>query len=221
MKKVLAFSPHMTPWGSCIYQEWTLGFCPDNPAGLLIPTWISLVKLPMEYKPVEGLIAASLGTVYATDSQNHKLRDPRFCVGLDLANGWPACITVQGIHLGRNINIAINYEHAPVRCRFCLSLCHKVADCSELKKPGNQERNLQLSPVTDPTQGRTEQGGVDQEGFQQVAHRKCRKGKQAASSSARITPQQWPEGFEQGLEYDQNTSEAMEIGEPSRDLAWD
>jgi hypothetical protein len=39
-KKVLALTPHATPWGVCIYQGWTLGFDPDYPAGLLILTWI-------------------------------------------------------------------------------------------------------------------------------------------------------------------------------------
>jgi hypothetical protein len=51
-RKLLALIPHTTPWGTGIYQEWIPGFNPDNPVGLKIPTWISLVKLPLEYIPV-------------------------------------------------------------------------------------------------------------------------------------------------------------------------
>ncbi|KAG0593967.1 hypothetical protein M758_UG036100 [Ceratodon purpureus] len=41
LRKVLSFTPHITPWGSCIYQEWVAGFDPDAPSGLKIPSWLS------------------------------------------------------------------------------------------------------------------------------------------------------------------------------------
>ena len=60
-RKLLALTPHSTPWKNCVYQERTPDFDPDCPTGLFVPAWISLVKLPYDFKPVEGLIAASLG----------------------------------------------------------------------------------------------------------------------------------------------------------------
>ncbi|KAG0575157.1 hypothetical protein KC19_VG322700 [Ceratodon purpureus] len=142
-KKVLALTPLPTPWGQCIFQEWEPNFNPDYPAGLKLPTWISLTKLPHEFKPVEGLIAATLGPVYQADPQNKFLRDPRFCVGLDLTQGWPSALAVRG--LGNHLNtIILNYEHAPIRCRFCLNLNHRVADCDELKLNGS------MSPTAPP-----------------------------------------------------------------------
>jgi hypothetical protein len=131
-KKVLALTPHITPWGVCIYQGWTPGFDPDYPAGLLIPTWISLVKLPHEYKPIEGYLASTIGPIYTVDQANATLRDPRFCVGLDVSDGWPSALKIPGL-LGRDISVLINYEHAPVRCRFCFSLNHRVPDYMALK----------------------------------------------------------------------------------------
>ncbi|KAG0575817.1 hypothetical protein KC19_5G032900 [Ceratodon purpureus] len=133
--KVLALTPHVTPWGTCVYQEWEPGFNPDYPEWLRIPTWIQLVKLPHEFKPVEGYIASCLGPVYLADSENANNRDPRFCVGIDAAKGWPSTVRVVGID-GRVNTILVNYEHVPVRCRFCLSLNHRVADCVALKLNG-------------------------------------------------------------------------------------
>ncbi|KAG0596899.1 hypothetical protein M758_UG293700 [Ceratodon purpureus] len=66
------------------------------------------------------------------DPHNNLIRDPRFCVGLDLSLGWPSALEVIGIGRHRN-TLLINYEHAPVRCRFCFSLTHRVADCTDLK----------------------------------------------------------------------------------------
>jgi hypothetical protein len=41
-KKVLALTPHATPWRTCIYQEWTPSFDPNYPVGLKIPTSVLL-----------------------------------------------------------------------------------------------------------------------------------------------------------------------------------
>ncbi|KAG0571997.1 hypothetical protein KC19_VG060300 [Ceratodon purpureus] len=86
-------------------------------------------------KPLEGYIASALGPVYVADPQNSRLRDPRFCVGLDLTDGWPSALRIVGLG-GHEHCLLVNYDHAPVRCRFCLSLKHKVADCEELRNNG-------------------------------------------------------------------------------------
>jgi hypothetical protein len=135
-RAVLSLTPHATSWGTCIYQEWVPNFDPDFPTGMKFPTWISLVKLPHEYKPFEGLIAASLSPIHAADPLNKNLRDPRFCIGLDVGFGWPSAIETKGL-FGKSIVMLINYEDTPVRCRFCLPLNHKVGDCVALKlNPG-------------------------------------------------------------------------------------
>jgi hypothetical protein len=131
-KHLLSLTPHTTPWGTCIYQEWIPNFDPDYPTSMKIPTWLSLVKLPHEYKPFEGLIVASLGPVYIVDPLNKQLRDPRFCVGLDVSFGWPSAIETHGMN-GAILVTLVNYDDAPVRCRFCLSLNHKVSECVALK----------------------------------------------------------------------------------------
>ena len=91
-KSILVLTPHQTPWGQCVYQEWVPNFNHDYPSGLRLPEWVSLMKLPHEFKPVEGLVAASLGPVYKADTQNKFLRDHRFCIRLDLTQGWPSAI---------------------------------------------------------------------------------------------------------------------------------
>ncbi|KAG0584557.1 hypothetical protein KC19_3G217600 [Ceratodon purpureus] len=134
-RQILSLTPHVTKWGTCIYQEWEPGFDPDEPAGLKILSWINLVRLPHEFKPLEGLIASSLGPVYTADPLNGNLRDPRFCVRIDARGGWPSAINLVGIG-GKHSTILVNYAHIPARCRFCLSLSHKVADCVSLKLNG-------------------------------------------------------------------------------------
>ncbi|KAG0594795.1 hypothetical protein M758_UG110400 [Ceratodon purpureus] len=86
-REVLSFTPHATQWGTCVYHEWVSGFDPDNPCGLKIPSWISLVKLPHEFKPFEGFIASALGPVYQADPVNNNRRDSRFCIGIGAAFG--------------------------------------------------------------------------------------------------------------------------------------
>ncbi|KAG0623894.1 hypothetical protein M758_3G209300 [Ceratodon purpureus] len=159
-KMVLALTPHNTPWGICVYQEWVNNFNPDNPTGLRIPVWISLLKLPHEFKPLEGYVAASLGPVYMADSQNKHNRDPRFCVGLDLAQGWPSAIELDGLE-GKSNTILVNYDQAPVRCKFCYSLRHKVADCLELKFNGAGSGLGSRRPSSGPTRNTRANSDVD------------------------------------------------------------
>ena len=109
-KNVLALTLLNTPWGQCIFQEWKPNFNPDYPDGFKLPTWISLTKIPHEFKPVEGLIAATLGRVYYADPHNKFLRDPRFCVGMDMTMKWPSALVVHGI--GNHLNtIVLNLVH--------------------------------------------------------------------------------------------------------------
>ena len=110
---------------------------------------LSLVKLPHEFKPVEGLIAASLGPVYAANPHNIHLQDPCFCIGIDITAGWPLTVALKGLE-GKLNTILINYEHTPMRCQFCLSLNHRVADCVALKLNGVDEAFHRGKPASKP-----------------------------------------------------------------------
>jgi hypothetical protein len=136
------------------------------------------VKLPLEYKPVQGHIAAQLGTVYLADPCNNVHRNPNFCIGLNIDQGWLAAISVQGLW-NQRIEVLVNYLHTPLHCKFCLFMYHKVADCPELKhsSPTNQ---LETPPQPQlPTPKRsyvavTKQPQVDADGFTVVTHRSHR-----------------------------------------------
>ncbi|KAG0594494.1 hypothetical protein M758_UG082300 [Ceratodon purpureus] len=95
---------------------------------------------------MEGLIAARLGPVYQADPHNKFLRNPRFCVGLDLTKGWPSALEVIGLDNHSN-TIVLNYDHAPIRCRFCTNLNQKVADCAELRCNGIQSFEAPMRDV--------------------------------------------------------------------------
>ncbi|KAG0593962.1 hypothetical protein M758_UG035600 [Ceratodon purpureus] len=96
-RSFLLLTPHATPWGSCVYQEWIPRFDPNDPSALRIPTWLNLVQLPHEFKHLEGFIASSLGLVFRADRLNCNLRDPQFCIGIDACNGWPFAISLIGL----------------------------------------------------------------------------------------------------------------------------
>lgn len=137
--RLIALSPFVSKHGTAIFQEWVEAFDPDNPVGLRIPTWISFVKLPFEFRPLTVFLASCLGTVYATDPSNHAHRDPRVCIGLDVRQGRPGAIELSSPDHSRRTTVLVNYEHAPIRCRFCLSLFHKIVDCPARENPANSQ----------------------------------------------------------------------------------
>ena len=79
-QRELLLTLHITPWRTCIYQEWVLEFDDENPSSLIVPTWISLMRLPLEFREFKSKLAAHIGMVYAEDTNNRHSRDPRVCV---------------------------------------------------------------------------------------------------------------------------------------------
>jgi hypothetical protein len=59
-------------------------FNPNRPLGVYIPTWISLIGLPLEYIKFAQSIASVVGKVLWEDASRDRNVHPRFCVGMDL-----------------------------------------------------------------------------------------------------------------------------------------
>ncbi|KAG0594153.1 hypothetical protein M758_UG052700 [Ceratodon purpureus] len=200
---VFALTPHTSPWGTCIYQESVPNFDPEFPGWLRIPTWISLVKLTQEFKPVEGYIALALGPIYAADPLNGTLRDPRFCVDIDASQEWPSGLCIKGME-GVINSILISYEHVPMRCKFCMSLNHRVADCGELKsnRVNQQIKNgvNRVNRVNEQIKNGVNQqikGGLKMESINRSRMESIDRSKMESISRSRVD-QEWSQSADQG-----------------------
>lgn len=63
--------------------------------GPLVPTWLTLKKLPCQFACVAKDIASNLGKVLAADEKNNIFSEPRFCVALDTINGWETELEIE------------------------------------------------------------------------------------------------------------------------------
>jgi hypothetical protein len=93
------------------------GFSPDRPQDLIVPTWITLRKLPREYLKSAEKIAQQLGKLIGSDPDNPTRKEPRFCIGLQPHLGWESQVIIQG-KSGEQTHIILDYDDLPIRCRF-------------------------------------------------------------------------------------------------------
>ena len=98
--------------------------------------------------------------------------------------------------------MAINFEHAPILCRFCLSLNHKVVECLEIKKPGVTKERLQPTQMMEqPNKTPEKERIVENDGFQSVRGKKSRNREQRNDYKYVATYSQWPQDFEDCVEF--------------------
>ena len=173
LNTALMVSPFRSKWGTCMLQSWVPGFNPNNPSNLAFPTWVSLRNLPHEHQDQAVGIAEALGEVIGMETENEYAKDPRFCVNLEISKGWATSIELvtEGGILPPQI-VEIDYDKLPIRCRVCLSWRHKASECKDMqKRPGRgRERPAQNQPAHQQEKGKNIV--LDQDGFQQVQHRR-------------------------------------------------
>ncbi len=88
-KSLPMLTPHEMSWGVVIYHEWVLMFNPNFSHGLKILVWSSLKTLQLKYKPLEKTIVAHVKNILCEDLNNHKRKDPRFCIAMNLDDAPP------------------------------------------------------------------------------------------------------------------------------------
>jgi hypothetical protein len=101
-------TPHKTQWGITIYPKWIQSFNPNYLVGLKLLVWLSLHVLPLEYCPLESMIANLVGKLFGVDLTNNIKLGPSFCVVLDLDVGWVAKVDISGLDC--KVEVFINYE---------------------------------------------------------------------------------------------------------------
>lgn len=115
---MLSLTPHKFEEGTAIFHSWIPSFDPRRPIGLAIPVWILLRLLPLEYLDYARTIAGFVGRVVDEDPRVTVTQDPRFCVELDLKQGWISTLKLPGFD-GRLAEVVIEYDGELIRCSQC------------------------------------------------------------------------------------------------------
>ena len=115
----------------CVFQQWTPLLDPSSSRDMLIPTWIILKKLSLQFFGVALEIAASLGKVLGKDTQNSYFKDPRFCIALDTTLDWVTKLEIEDRFISKLIPILVDYANLPIRCRYCNDLSHQIRECPQ------------------------------------------------------------------------------------------
>jgi hypothetical protein len=76
-----------------------------------------------KYKPLEAKNIIQVGRFFFKNLTNHKKRDPKFCVAMDLMQGWVATIGLLGLNK-EDIKFAMDFEKYPIKCHFCGNIKH-------------------------------------------------------------------------------------------------
>lgn len=145
-KRAMMLTPFRIQWGTAVIQSWIPALNPSSPIGLKLPTWVTLKQLPLEYAPSAHLIAQGLGEVLGVGQTNEFAKFPRFCVAMDVERGWIGSISLKSLDPRHKVTVLVDYDNAPIRCRYCLATTHCVRDCQELHKrrPPGQSRDFTI-----------------------------------------------------------------------------
>jgi len=153
VSRVLDLTPCKLRAGTAIFQRWCPTFNPCQPTGLVIPSWITLKNLPLEFHEREArTLAKSVGTILEEDRSDMAKGDPRFCVGIDPSGGFVSRISVANV-AGHFSEVTVEYEVRDNPCRYCSGvghdedLCSSRGICDPLRFPptGTQTRGRILS----------------------------------------------------------------------------
>ena len=117
---------------------------------MLIPTWITLKKLPLQFFGVAHEIAASLGKVLGKDSQNCYFKDPKFYIALDTSRGWKTELEIKDRLTGKLTTILVDYANLPIRYRYCNNLSHQVHNCPQRNGNTRQAKQADTSHPSRP-----------------------------------------------------------------------
>lgn len=115
-----------------VYQPWIQGFNLRNSKGLLTPFWILFPSLPLEYLKLAHLVAAQVGTILAEDINHDRVLPARYCVGIDISQGWVSTV-VGSSALGGSAIIPVSYEGFELQCVTCGHHAHSSPNCPSLQ----------------------------------------------------------------------------------------
>jgi hypothetical protein len=95
-----------------------------------IPTWVIMRKLPLEFRAIGWEIVSNLGELVGFDKGSIQKSKQRFCVPLDVREGWETMLVVKNDATRESAFVLVDY--LLIRCRFYLNPTHWIKDCPTL-----------------------------------------------------------------------------------------
>ncbi|KAL2237460.1 UNVERIFIED_CONTAM: hypothetical protein Sindi_0937700 [Sesamum indicum] len=138
IEEVIERGPWMFQGQLIVLQKWESSMAMRKLKHTLMPVWIKLRHLPMEFWTMEGLstIVSGVGTPLYPDAITRactRLDFARVCVMLDVTQKLPKYIIIMtpdedgGETPGK---VDVEYEWLPLKCTGCMTLGHTTKDCS-------------------------------------------------------------------------------------------
>jgi hypothetical protein len=75
-------------------------------------------------------ILARIGKLIGEAASNSNRFDPRFCVLIPFGVGWESLVVVDNSYMKAKVEVMIDYDNLPIRCKFCYDTSHYFKDCS-------------------------------------------------------------------------------------------
>lgn len=95
LHNALMLSPFKLKHGTCMFQNWILGFNPNNPSNLAFLAWVPFRDLPYEHIDQACAIVETLRKVIGIDTSNETTRDPQFCINLMVSQESATNIAIE------------------------------------------------------------------------------------------------------------------------------
>lgn len=134
---------------TAFFQGWVPAFNPRRPTGLVIPAWIRLDMVPLEYLEMMQDMASYVGTILDIDYGAGLHEDPRYCVAVDPEKGWISTLLISNGQ-GLNAAVVVLYENKDVRCGIYFDVTHLERECPQ----PNSRRNRREKTWQPPPSGR-------------------------------------------------------------------
>ncbi|KAK4383827.1 hypothetical protein Sango_3115800 [Sesamum angolense] len=183
MEEVLEGGPWLFKGQPIVLQRWEPGMVLRKHKRTQVPVWIRLRHLPVEFWTDDGLstVASGVGRPLYQDTitrTSMRLDFARVCVMLDISSTLRKHLIIMmpkedGNEVPCKVEVEVEYEWVPPKCKNCMSFGHATAACPESKKAEKppvavyvQKRILQPSvkqPLVTKQTVDEEVGGVEQE----------------------------------------------------------
>jgi len=155
--RVFEGGPYFYAVAGLYMRPWMMNFVPKHETFTLVPVWIKLYSLPLDYWLLEYLktIGNKLGHFLKISYAALKGKYTSFawiCVEMDLSGALMDAIILE-VYDEEWVQ-AMDYEHIPFRCRKCHEHGHLYRDCPM----NNVERNVKTTVDKNP-EGFTKVGG--------------------------------------------------------------
>ncbi|XP_019242636.1 PREDICTED: uncharacterized protein LOC109222774 [Nicotiana attenuata] len=142
--QILYSGPHTINNRPIIMKAWSEEFNLHDEVLKTIPLWVKLPNLPVNWWSMTTLskIGSALGNpIYADECTTGAVRISyaRLLVEMDVTKPLPRQVKLQDPK-GKEMMQEVEYDWEPKYCSKCLKIGH---DCSENRKPIQQQRNIQ------------------------------------------------------------------------------